>query len=92
MGVCKGKGGFLEFGSVTFLLVSFLMAYANFKIYKTTDSSLLLTVLAMIGLFGGMVLILYYEATTQIEQIYFIGGLYFLLTLGAWVYAKVKLS
>ena len=80
----------LEFGSVTFLLVSFLMAYANFKIYKITDSSLLLTVLAMIGLFGGMVLILYYEATTQIEQIYFIGSLYFLLTLGAWIYAKVK--
>ena len=80
----------LEFGSVTFLLVSFLMAYANFKIYKTTDSSRFLTILAMIGLFGGMVLILYYEATTQIEQIYFIGGLYLLLTLGAWSYAKVK--
>lgn len=75
----------LEFGSVTFLLVSMLMAYANFKIYKLTDSSLILTILAMLGLVVGTVLILYYEATTQIEQIYFIGGLYIILTFMAWI-------
>ena len=80
----------LEFGSVTFLLVSFLMAYANFKIHKETDSSLLLTILAMMGLFCGMLLILYYEIITQIEQLYFIVGLYLLLTLGAWIYSKVR--
>jgi len=77
----------LEFGSVTFLLVSLLMAYANFKIYKETSSSLVLTILAMIGLFAGMMLILYYEYTTQIEQLYFIGGLYVLLTFAAWIYS-----
>lgn len=78
----------LEFGSVTFLLVSFLMAFANYKIYKKTDSSLILTIGAMIGLAMGTLLILYYEATTQIEQLYFIGGLYVLLTFGAWVFGR----
>ncbi len=80
----------LEFGSVTFLLVSLLMAYANFKIYKQTQASLLLTLLAMAGLFIGTVLILYYEATTQIEQLYFIGGIYMALSLGAWLYSRVS--
>ena len=80
----------LEFSSVTFLLVSFLMAYANFKIRKKTSSSLFLTILAMIGLLLGMVLILYYEYTTQVEQLYFIGVLYMLLTLGAFFYSYLK--
>ncbi len=79
----------LEFGSVTFLLVSLLMAYANFTIYKKTDSSLPLTLIAMAALFVGTVLICYYEATTQIEQLYFIGGLYLLLSAGAWLYAHI---
>lgn len=77
----------LEFSSVTFLLVSLLMAYANFKIYKKTSSSLFITILAMTGLLLGMVLILYYEYTTQVEQLYFIGGLYIVLTLGAFLYS-----
>jgi len=38
----------------------------------------------------GMVLILYYEYTTQIEQLYFIAGLYILLTFGAWLFSKFK--
>ncbi|MCD6190876.1 MAG: amino acid permease, partial [Sulfurimonas sp.] len=77
----------LEFGSVTFLLVSFLMAFANFKIRKKTDSSLTLTLLAMFGLLMGTAFIIYYEATTQIEQLYFIGAIYALLTLGAWLFS-----
>ena len=80
----------LEFSSVTFLLVSFLMAFANFKIYKKTNSSLTITIVAMIGLFAGTALIFYYEATTQIEQLYFIGGIYFLLTVGAWFFSRFK--
>jgi amino acid transporter len=78
----------LEFGSVTFLLVSFLMAFANYTIHTKTNSSLFLTIGAMVGLAIGTVLILYYEATSQIEQIYFIGGLYLLLTIGAWLFSK----
>ncbi len=80
----------LEFGSVTFLLVSFLMAYANFKIYKKTNSSLLITITAMIGLAIGTILIVYDEYITQVEQLYFIGGLYFILTISAFIYSKLK--
>ncbi|MEZ4945631.1 MAG: APC family permease [Cyclobacteriaceae bacterium] len=81
----------LEFGSVTFLLVSLLMAVANFKIRKETNSSTFLTVLAIIGLSVGGVLILYYELTNNWEQMLAIVVLYVLLALGAWGFAKRKL-
>lgn len=77
-----------EFGSVTFLLVSMLMAYANFKIRRQTQSSTMMTILALVSLAIGTLLILYYEATAQPEQIFFIAGLYILLTAGAYLYAK----
>jgi len=80
----------LEFGSVTFLLVSFLIAFANFKIYKQTNSSLFITIVAMIGLALATILIIYYEYTTQVEQLYFIGGLYIVLTISAFIYSKTK--
>ncbi len=78
----------LEFGSVTFLLVSLLIAYANFKMRHQTQSSLLISVLSMLGLFIGTVLILYYEWVNQPEQLVFISGLYLVLTLSAWLYAR----
>jgi amino acid transporter len=80
----------LEFGSVTFLLVSLLMAYANFKIRKLTHSSSVLTILAFFGLLSGTLLILYYELTYQPQQMLFIAGLYALLTLGAWIYSRAQ--
>ncbi len=78
----------LEFGSVTFLLVSLLMAYANYKIRLLTHSSLVLTLLAIFVLVLGTSLILYYEWINQIEQIVFIGGIFSLLSLTAWFYSK----
>ena len=78
----------LEFGSVTFLLVSLMMAWANFRIRHRTGSSLWVTVLAIIGLAAGTVFIFYYELITQPEQLIFIGGLYALLAVGAWLYAR----
>jgi len=78
----------LEFGSVTFLLVSLLMAYANFKIRDLTNSSSILTVLAIFGLTSGTILIFYYESTTQLHQMFFIGGIYILLTIGSWLYSR----
>jgi len=78
----------LEFGSVTFLLVSLLMAYANFKIRDLTDSSLFITLVAILGLLIGTVLILYYEFNNQPQQLLFIIGLYTLLTLGSWMFSK----
>lgn len=82
----------LEFGSVTFLLVSLLMAFANFKIRALTMSSTLVTLLSLFSLMAGTLLILYYEASTQPEQLYFIGGLYTLLSLGAWLYARLSMA
>ena len=80
----------LEFSSVTFLLISFLMAVTNFKIYIKTNSSLIITLTAMAGSLAGTLLIIYYEATTQAEQLYFIGGIYLLLTFGAWSFSRFK--
>lgn len=77
----------LEFGSVTFLLVSVLMAYANFKIRHLTNSSTLLTVSALAGLSVGTGLILYYEFTNQPMQLLFITVIYVLLTLGSWLFS-----
>ena len=78
----------LEFGSVTFLLVSLLMAYTNFKIHIRTASSLLVTTLAIFFLSMGLVLILYYEYMSEIKQLYFILGIYIVLTLGALFFAR----
>ncbi|WP_430462719.1 APC family permease [Thalassolituus sp. LLYu03] len=80
----------LEFGSVTFLLVSLLMAIANFRIRKLTDSSLLITLLSIVGLAGGGILILHFEYTDNPEQLIFMLVLYGLLTLGALVFARVN--
>ncbi len=79
----------LEFGSITFLLVSLLMAVANFKIRHKTRSSTLFTVIAIIGLAVGSVLILWYEYKTKPEQMLFIVILYILLSIGAYSYAKL---
>jgi amino acid transporter len=82
----------LEFGSVTFLLVSLLMAYANFTIRDLTNSSPALTILAIFGLSSGTILIFYYEFSTQLHQMFFIGGIYILLTIGSWLYSSRKIS
>ncbi len=79
----------LEFGSMTFLFVSLLMAYANFKIRKQTNSSTVITLLALITLALGAALILYFEISTQIKQMFFIVGLYAILTLGSCLYSKL---
>jgi len=80
----------LEFGSITFILVSLLMAIANFKIRKKTNSSKILTILSMVGLGIGGILILYYEFTTKLEQMLAIIFLYIILAIGAWIYSIKK--
>ncbi len=80
----------LEFGSFTFLLVSLLMAYANFKIRHLTGSSVVISVLSILGLMSGTMLIISYELMNQPEQLFFIGGLYILLTAGAWIYSRIS--
>jgi amino acid transporter len=78
----------LEFGSITFLLVSLLMAIANFKIRVQTNSSNFFTLLSIFGLALGGVLILYYELKNNWEQMVAILFLYTILSFGAWVYSK----
>ena len=80
----------LEFGSVTFLLVSLLMAYANYKIRDLTNSSAFLTLFSLFGLLLGTVFIIYYEINAQIQQLIFIGGIYGILTLCSWLYSRSK--
>jgi len=80
----------LEFGSITFLLVSLLMAVANFKIRSKTKSSTLITAFSIIGLLIGAILILLYEYQSNREQLLFIVVLYFVLTMGAWGYARMR--
>jgi amino acid transporter len=80
----------LEFGSITFLLVSLLMAIANYKIRDKTKSSGILTVFSILGLSVGGILILYYEFSTNWQQMMSIIVLYILLGLGAWIYSIRK--
>ena len=80
----------LEFGSITFLLVSLLMAFANYKIRNLTDSSTFITILSFLGLLCGTVLIFYYEFNNQPKQLIFILVLYVILTTGSWLYSRGK--
>lgn len=77
----------LEFGSITFLLVSLLMSIGNFKIRKATNSSLSITLISIFGLSAGSILILYYEFQNNPKQLLFIAFIYIILTIGAWTYA-----
>ncbi|MDX1352697.1 MAG: APC family permease [Thiomicrorhabdus sp.] len=81
----------LEFGSVTFLLVSLLMAYANFCMRKLTNSRAWITLLAVITLLTATFFILFYELNNQPQQMLFIVIIYVLLTMGSWFYSKRKL-
>lgn len=78
----------LEFGSITFLIVSLLIAIANFKIRDKTKSSTIILLIAMFIMSFSSVLIIYYEYTTAIEQLYFILFIYVILTLGSYFYSK----
>ncbi|TNE79879.1 MAG: APC family permease, partial [Gammaproteobacteria bacterium] len=78
----------LEFGSITFLLVSLLMAVANYRLRQATNSSTMITLVSIGGLAIGMVLILIYEALNQPRQLGFIFGLYAILSLASWLYSE----
>jgi amino acid transporter len=73
----------LEFGSITFIIVSFLMAVANFRMRRETDSNIVLTLIAMGGLLGAGSLVFYFEFVRAPEQLVSILVVYGLLTLAA---------
>ncbi|RME17805.1 MAG: APC family permease [Bdellovibrio sp.] len=80
----------LEFGSITFLLVSLLMAFANHKVRKQTQSHPLITSFAIFSLSMGTFFILFYELKNKPKQLIFVGTIYALLTIGAWLFALKK--
>jgi len=86
--VSGGLRVILEFGSITFLLVSLLMAIANFKIRKKTNSHPVFALIAIFGLIIGAILILWYEYKVEFKQLIFIASIYLLLTIGALISIK----
>jgi amino acid transporter len=78
----------LEFGSITFLLVSLLMAIANYKLRHQTKSSSFLTISAIVGLSAGGALILFYEFTNEMQQMIFIVCIYVALLAAAGLYSR----
>jgi len=79
----------LEFGSITFLLISMLMAIANYKMRLHTGASKVLALAAIVVLAWGTLLIFAYEYRTQPLQMGAIFSLYLILSLGAWLYSRV---
>ncbi len=86
--IAGGLRVILEFGSITFLFVSLLMAIANFKIRNLTRSSTVMGIVTILGLSIGSILILLYEYKNNVEQLIFIAIIYMLLTIGAYIYSK----
>jgi amino acid transporter len=80
----------LEFGSITFIIVSFLMAYANYVKREETKTHIFPAIVAMVGLFVGGVLIFYYEFTENPKQLIYILVIYLILIVGAYFYSIRK--
>ncbi len=78
----------LEFGSVTFIVVSFLMAVANFRMRRETDSNVVLTLAAMGSLLGAGSLVLYFEFMRAPEQLISILIIYGSLILAAFIRSR----
>ena len=78
----------LEFGSITFITVSFLMAFANYRKRHETKTHIFPAIVAMLGLFVAGVLIFWFEYQNDPVQLVYIISIYAVLALGAFVYAK----
>lgn len=80
----------LEFGSITFIMVSFLMSYANFRIRAKTKTHPTLAVLTMALLSSSLLSILFYESKKDPWQIISIFIVYILLSLFAILYSQLQ--
>jgi amino acid transporter len=80
----------LEFGSITFITVSLLMAFANFRKRKETKTHIFPAVVAVLGLFVAGVLIFWFEYQNSPKQLLYILSIYALLAVGAFGYARTK--
>ncbi|MFT7678418.1 MAG: amino acid transporter [Planctomycetota bacterium] len=77
----------LEFSSITFIIVSLLMAHANFKKRKETGTPAVLAIAAMIFLAIGMFAIFRYQWLFHIRALAVTLGIYAALGAGATTYA-----
>jgi amino acid transporter len=80
----------LEFGSITFIIVSFLMAYSNFIKRHETQTNTYIAIIAIIGLLAAALLIFYFEFTETPEQLFYLFSIYFVLILSAYSYSKTN--
>lgn len=80
----------LEFGSLTFILVSLLMAVANLYKRKETGAIPALALLALIGLAGAAVILLQYQWTTDPFHLYATLTIYAVISLLAWIYTRIR--
>ncbi len=78
----------LEFGSVTFLLVSLAVAFMNYRLRGETQASAILAVVAIGGLGLATILILWFEWQHKPEQFLFIFLIYLLLSMKAIYFAR----
>ena len=79
----------LEFGSLTFILVSFLMAVANLRLRDETNSHVLATSAALVGLGGAGALVIWFQLTTDPFHLWTTLSLYALIALLAGGYARL---
>lgn len=77
----------LEFGSITFIIVSILMALANFKIRKETHTKGFFALVAIAGLTAGGLCLLYYELTNERKNLMYILGVYVVLLVLSYIYS-----
>jgi len=80
----------VEFGSVTFIIVSFLMSLANFKKRKETKSNVVVTVIAMTCLLLAGGLIFVFEWIHAPEQLAAIVVIYVILITGALIQSRMQ--
>lgn len=86
--ISGGLQSLLEFGSITFIIVSFLMAYANFVKRKETKSRPIFTVIAMIGLFIAAVSIFWFEYHENKFQLIVILSIYAVIMIASYLYSR----
>jgi amino acid transporter len=80
----------LEFGSITFIIVSFLMAYSNFVKRHETKTNVYIAGIAMFGLFIAGLLIFYFEYKESPQQLINLFIIYSTLLIFSFIYSKTN--
>jgi len=83
-----GLEAILEFSSITFIIASLLMAWANLKMRRETRTSGSIAVLAVLALGASAAAILWYQWRTHPGSLAVTLGLYLALTMAAAAFAR----